>query len=371
MRILYDHQAFSRQFYGGVSRYMVELIRHIAVLNNVSVTVLAPLYINNYLGELDSKIVRGRKIESAPRAAGRIFNIYNRIVENHWLKHNTTHILHETYYSAKPASRSQHTKTVLTVHDMIHEKFPDSFSKWDYTARRKRMAVERSDHVICVSENTKNDLLDMIDINPDDISVIHHGFQPAPTEPVQNKSLIDGQYILYVGNRGGYKNFSRLLNAYASNRHICENFKLVCFGGGNFNNSELHLNKRPYLGRDKVIWMTGNDDVLSRLYSHASAFVYPSLYEGFGMPLLEAMNHNCPVICSQEGSFSEVIRNAGEYFNPYSEQDISCAMERVLSSDTLTKRLRDLGKERIAEFSWDKCASETLKLYARLTEQTK
>lgn len=369
MHIIYDHQAFTRQFFGGVSRYFVELVRRLAVQNDISVSVLAPLYINHYLDELSHGIVQGRRVQKAPKAAGKLFNIYNRIIEKNFLDKNTIHLLHETYYSSKPAPVGGNVKTVLTVYDMIHEKFPGDFHKWDRTAHNKRLAMNRADHIICISETTRKDLLEEYHINPEKVSVIHLGFMPGPAEASNNSSLIDGQYILYVGNRTGYKNFDRLLKAYASNEHLHNNFRLVCFGGGKPGISEYQAARSLGLDADRVIWMAGSDKVLSSLYSSASAFVYPSLYEGFGIPPLEAMAHDCPVICSHEGSITEVVGDAGEYFNPYKEHDIASTIERVLSDDDLAARLRDSGRNRLSMFTWDKCAKETLKLYNNLTEQ--
>jgi len=105
---------------------------------------------------------------------------------------------------------------------------------------------------------------------------------------------------------------------------------------------------------------------LAKLYSQASAFVYPSLYEGFGIPILEAMSFGCPVVCSHTSSFPEVAGNAAEFFDPYDIESIANALEKVLFDSDLTKKLVELGKARVKNFSWEKCAEQTHSIYASL-----
>lgn len=114
------------------------------------------------------------------------------------------------------------------------------------------------------------------------------------------------------------------------------------------------------------IHVPGDDKTLANLYTHASAFVYPSLYEGFGIPPLEAMSFNCPVVCSNTSSIPEVVADAGEYFNPYELESIADALERVLLSQVRTKELVVRGKERVNYFSWDTCAEQTQLVYKSL-----
>jgi len=366
MRVLYDYQAFSRQFYGGVSRYFVELARLLSRLEDTEVKILAPLYINHYLKELDPGIVSGKQVSQAPKATGRLFNIYNRAATPRKASGYHPDIVHETYYARKPVRLRNNPARIITVYDMIHEHFPDYFPGWDKTAATKQMAVARADHVICISENTRRDLLDITNVRPDKVSVVHLGFDSPQTQDAPTDPLIDNPYLLHVGIRSGYKNFQRLLEAYAGNPRLYKHYRLVCFGGGKFSRTEEQLRKSLGLAADRLVWLGGSDSVLTQLYRHASAFVYPSLYEGFGIPPLEAMSHNCPVVCSNGGSVPEIVGNAGEFFDPYKIPDISQAIERVLYSPDRSSELRRLGKDRITRFTWDRCADETHRIYKSL-----
>lgn len=366
MRILYDYQAFSRQFYGGVSRYFVELARLLSRLDDAEVKILAPLYINHYLKELGPDIVSGRQISRVPKAAGKLFNIYNRAATRYHIANYRPTIMHETYFSQQATPLHSNQARVVTVYDMIHERFPEYFPRWDKTTATKRLAVARADHVICISDTTRRDLLEIDNVRPDKVSVVHLGFDSPHAEDIPTESLIDGPYLLHVGIRSGYKNFQRLLEAYACNPALHKQFRLVCFGGGKFSHTEEQQRKKLHLEKDRLMWMGGKDSVLMQLYRHAAAFIYPSLYEGFGIPPLEAMAHDCPVVCSTGGSISEVVGDAGEFFDPFDTATISKAIENVTGSQAHASELRALGRQRIRRFTWEQCASGTHAVYSAL-----
>jgi len=200
----------------------------------------------------------------------------------------------------------------------------------------------------------------------DKVSVVHLGFDSQQSTKPAAKRLVDEPFLLYVGVRSGYKNFQRLLEAYASSATLHENFRLVCFGGGGFGHSEIRQIKKLDLPVDKLVWIGGDDEVLMQLYGQATAFVYPSLYEGFGIPPLEAMAHACPVVCSRGSSISEVVGNAGEYFDPLDSATIVHAIENVADSQSRAAELIKLGQERIKHFTWEQCARRTHDVYSSL-----
>ena len=366
MKILYDYQAFSRQFYGGVSRYFVELARHLAATPGTTARIVAPLYINHYLRELDSATVVGRQVTRGPKAIGRLLNIYNRLRMKGYAGAFQPDIVHETYFRKSPLTVPGARARVVSVYDMIHERFPEHFAGWDRTSANKKAAVDRADHVICISETTRKDLVDIFGTSPEKISVTHLGFDVAHNEEEIPDPAPGGPYLLYVGVRSGYKNFARLLAAYARERRLAEDFRLICFGGGPFSKRELVEQKNLGLPPGRVAWLGGSDHVLAALYSRASAFVYPSLYEGFGIPPLEAMAHNCPVICSSGGSISEVVGFAGEYFDALDENSIAASVTKIVNSPGEADRLRELGRRRIRDFSWEQCARQTHAVYSGL-----
>ncbi|MDP9052031.1 MAG: glycosyltransferase family 4 protein, partial [Acidobacteriota bacterium] len=173
-------------------------------------------------------------------------------------------------------------------------------------------------------------------------------------------------FLLYVGSRLTYKNFERLLEAFAASPLLKNDFDLVCFGGGAFTSKEISLFQQLGLSDECCCQVSGDDATLAALYGSARAFVYPSLYEGFGIPPLEAMSFNCPVVCSGLSSIPEVVGNAAEMFDPYDPESIQKAIERVATDEVLRETLVSRGRERVKQFSWERCAKETLDVYSRV-----
>jgi glycosyltransferase involved in cell wall biosynthesis len=169
-----------------------------------------------------------------------------------------------------------------------------------------------------------------------------------------------------VGSRNGHKNFIKLLSSFASSEKLRSDFDLIAFGGGGFNVNETKLIGELGFRTGQVRQMGGDDSMLAMFYRQATAFVYPSFYEGFGLPPLEAMAQGCPVISSNSSSMPEVIGDAGEYFDPNSIEDMAAAIERVAYSKSRRDNLIELGKARLGVFSWNKCATETLRIYKHL-----
>jgi glycosyltransferase involved in cell wall biosynthesis len=294
---------------------------------------------------------------------GRIIEKANIAFSKLWLQNQPINILHETFYASQSLAPS-HAKKVVTVHDMIYEKlYPDA-----PITKAKEIAVRRADHVICVSESTKNDLLNFIAIDPDKVSVIYHGYalDSDLLEQHFNQKLVDAPYILYVGDRYGYKNFSGLIQAYANSEKLKKDFKLVCFGAPPLSAEEFSCSHQLGIPEGNLLHFAGSDVLLKQFYRSASAFVYPSIYEGFGIPPLEAMALSCPVICSNTSSIPEVVGNASELFDPNDVESITVAMEKVLYSAEYSEHLKSLGHERIKFFSWEKCTKQTQEVYLSL-----
>jgi len=362
MKILYDHQIFSFQKYGGVSRYFYEISNRIANMGQ-KVEIYAPLYVNSYFR--NDSIVRPRGLKIPFSSKTRLNpGILNSALSKLVLKpRKEVNIFHETYYSMVDCCPIS-AKRVLTVHDMIHEKFPELFLQTDKTRQIKTYAIRQADHIICVSENTRRDLIELHSVPKEKTSVIYHGYPTmldnhALNNPVKQKKT----YILYVGKRDKYKNFDTLLRAYAGSQLLKSEFQIICFGGRGFSSLELSLMASLNISRDRVIHMGGPDSILSTLYSSAIAFVYPSLYEGFGIPPLAAMSFGCPVVCSNNSSLPEVVGDAAELFNPLNDSEMRTAIEHVVSRPERAKLLIGRGYERIKKFSWTKCAQQTLKVY--------
>jgi len=367
MNILFDHQIFCLQKYGGISRYFYELANHIADRSEEEVKIFAPVHINEYLPK--SGIVRpnGIKIQELS-GFGRIaaWGFDTALAYVALKPRRDVDIFHETYYSGVDCC-PRAAKRILTIFDMTHEKFPEMSPGRSSTRQTKARAVERADHVLCISENTRSDLISLLGVPEEKTSVVHLGYSLSVNE-VKRPAISENPYILFVGQRGGYKNFISLLRAYAKTPALKEEFSLVCFGGGEFSGQERALIESHQLSSTRVMHLSGGDEVLAGLYSGAAAFIYPSLYEGFGIPPLEAMSFGCPVICSNSSSLPEVVGDAAELFDPTNEGDMLAAIFRVLHSPKVSQLLIARGFERIKQFSWEKCAKDTLDVYNKVLQ---
>ncbi len=371
MKIVYDHQIFAMQEYGGVSRYFVELTRQLSKQADLQVNLQAPLHFNRYLSGLDAGVVRGLRIPRLP-LSGHPVRLINNFISQLGVQSRATarsaDIIHTTYYFPYRKPPGSKAKVVVTVHDMVYELYPQNFPASDRTAELKHAAVMQADHVICVSANTLDDLVRITGIQRDKVSVVHHGVNEIGNQEVVDPGFKEFSYLLYVGERQGYKNFSALLHAYAGCDKLHGKLKLVCFGGGRFSAGERALQLQLGLNKGQVHWLTGGDPLLASLYRHAAAFVYPSLYEGFGMPPLEAMSCGCPVVCSNVGSIPEVVGNAGEFFDSRDTDALIASLCRVTGDAVFAAQLRDKGTLRLKNFSWQKCAAETLNIYRTLLQ---
>jgi glycosyltransferase involved in cell wall biosynthesis len=367
IKVVYDPQIFAARAYGGVLRYFCEIAPRIARDPGVRICITAPMYVAAHLERLPRGLVSGFR---APKTSH--FRLLQRglsmLIGDWMIRAEAPDIVHETYYFAYSLG-PRRARRVLTIYDMIHERFPSNFPHAHRLARYKALAAERADHVICISESTRRDAIEILGLRPDKISVIYLGFEIMNSDRESTANLVlptNKPFLLYVGDRGGYKNFLGLLEAYATSPRLRAGYGLICFGGGAFNRDELEAIHRLGLDDGQVIQLGGSDHLLSRLYQGASAFIYPSLYEGFGIPPLEAMSYDCPVVCSKTSSIPEVVGDAGEYFEPRDIESMRLAIESVLESSGHRELLITKGRERLKHFSWDRCAKETLDVYKKL-----
>jgi glycosyltransferase involved in cell wall biosynthesis len=366
MKVLFDYQAFSMQRYGGVSRYIYEIANLMAGREGCETEIFSPLYINEYFcgeGKVKPRGIRVPRFRGAGRVAGLVDAAAARLLVR---PRRDVDIYHETYFSKVDCCPSS-AKRIITVYDMIHEKFGDQYPKDDPTRINKAIAVGRADHVICISEQTRRDLIELLGVDPAKISVVYLGFTlTSHGEDIQKPTFPARPFLLYVGSRIRYKNFVGLLRAYAQSSKLRNDFDLVCFGGGEFTAKELGMLQQHGVSRERIHQVAGDDAALAEYYKAASVFVYPSLYEGFGIPPLEAMSFDCPVVCGNVSSIPEVVGDAAELCEPDDPESIRMAIERVISSDTKRQDLIKSGRQRIKLFSWERCAQETLGVYHRV-----
>ena len=251
MHVAFDPQTFSLQPYGGISRYFLETALRLRELPDTRVSILAFAHLNAYLRAAGDRGAVGRPIAVLPEPLRPYLARANQALARRWLVRHGADLVHETYYShARTAPEG--IPTVLTVFDMIHEKFPDYAPRTQKVARAKRAAIERASHVICISENTRRDLLAIYRLDPSRASVVTLGFTPLPLPANAASSPAAEPNELFVGKRGGYKGFETLLRAYAGAGNLKRNFLLVCFGDAPFSRREKRLMDELGIPRDRV-----------------------------------------------------------------------------------------------------------------------
>lgn len=361
LNVVFDHHAFCLQRVGGISRYFCEIAARMATRDDMTVSVLAPWHRNELLA-LSAAPTRGRFV-SWPQSTYAALMALD-YVATRWGARATREraVVHETFYTWTKSNGVRGPR-VTTVHDMIHERFRSQFSLLDDTALRKRRSIARADRVLCVSETTKRDLLEACSTDASRVSVVYHGCTLA--EPgVIDAALVDRPFVLYVGSRGGYKNFAAMIAAFSSSARLVRDARVIAFGGGALTAEERAHATRCGLDERTLVQTSGDDSVLSALYHRASVTVVPSLYEGFGLPVIEAMRAGCPVAIADRGALPEIADGAAIEFDPTDRGAMRAAIERGLygSGDERDERIAK-GRTRAARFSWDRCAEETLAQY--------
>ena len=363
MKVLFDHQCFTNQEYGGISRYFVSLMNEFDKMNDVSYS-LALKYSNNFYIHQNNRFkvkrflpnlnFRGKKFSS------HLLNLPNSKTQ---LKKGNFDIFHPTYYNPYFVKTLDKKPFVLTVHDMTHELFPHIVHKFDKTTIQKKYLVSKAKKIHAISQNTKKDLIEKLKVPEEKIEVIYHGSSISKIDALNYDNLIiPERYILYVGSRNYYKNFNYTIAAFNELVKNDDMLFLVCAGGGKFIDREIQLFNELKLS-DKIIHKPADDNSLAALYSNAILFIFPSLYEGFGIPALEAMNRDCPLALSNISSLPEVGGDAALYFDPNDPKDICNQLTKIIYNEKFRNQLIEKGKVRRKEFSWQKTASETKKLY--------
>lgn len=282
-------------------------------------------------------------------------------------------LLHEPHYVLPPLTRC---RTVVTIHDCIHLRFPEylpSRAAFVYAHAMIRLAARKADRVLTVSDASKRDILHYTGVAPEKVVVVHNGldarFATAPDaeamDRVRQRFQLDHPFVLYVGNIKPHKNLERLIAAFASMRADGpESLKLVVIG----DETSKHPGLRQAVHRhrlDKHVRFFGFQPAatLVTFYRLARAFVFPSLYEGFGLPPLEAMANETPVVTSNLSSLPEVAGDAALLVDPYDVASIAEGIRRAVTDEPLRQQLIAKGRARAREFSWARAAADTLAVY--------
>jgi glycosyltransferase involved in cell wall biosynthesis len=257
--------------------------------------------------------------------------------------------------------------TVVTVHDLSYLFFPGDFLKKDLYKLRMwtKYSVESASRIIAVSETTKRDIVKSYKILPQKIKTVYNGYEKRHLLSESKLKLMDSnhQYILYVGTLQPRKNIDTLIKAFYKFTNLYPNFKLVIAGKKGWLYEKI-FDLVTDLGLEDDVYFTDyiSDNQLIFLYKNAFCFVMPSLYEGFGIPPLEAMSFGCPVISSKTSSLPEISGDAALYFNPKDSFDLVEKLKKLKENPELRKSMIKKGAARIKQFSWENCADTTLSL---------
>jgi len=363
MKIFYDHYAFSYLKFGGISRYISELLMHIPKENWDTST-----FITNNIHLKDSGLIKSCSFLPNVNFRGKekiMFNL-NLPYTKFKLQKAEWDVFHATWFVTPYLKELKNKPVVVTIHDLIYDVF---FKDKDIPYREKIInmglkSAERADKVIAVSQHTKEDMIKIWGIDEKKIEVVYHGIDKKRKQ-VSEVRLIEKPYIFFAGGgRSLNKNFEHLVKAFSILAHKNKDVLLVC-SGSKFSEIELRLISSFKL-MDRIVHFMANEQQMAQLYNDALMLAVPSYYEGFGMPILEGMMYNCPVVLSNTSCFPEIAGDAGVYFDPYNAEEISEKMELVLNSEMLRAHLVEKGSQRLSYFSWEKCAEEHLKIYKSL-----
>jgi glycosyltransferase involved in cell wall biosynthesis len=363
MRVTFDDQIFTAQKIGGASRYFTELIDQYRRDASLGVEAVTPFryVITEHLVHSDP-----RRYRTPPRLRlarrGRVIRTLNATRSASRLRR--AELLHHTYYLPNYL-RLPATKRVCTVYDMIPELLPELYPNGSPHYAKETYARE-CDAVLCISQTTKDDMLRLYGPLDKPVEVTHlavsneyYDAQPNPDE---------GQpYVAYIGRREQYKNFDVVLRAFAELADDHPKLRLLCAGGGPFRDSETARIAELDL-TERVERRTIHDAEMPSLYASATAMVFPSRYEGFGLPIVEAFAARCPVVVADTPCSIEISGGAAAVFSPDDEQQLAGILSSLAGDPAERARWTALGSARARDFSWARTAKHTADVYRRIRQ---
>lgn len=356
MKILYDYPGFERET-SGAARYFLEVIKNISSHNEIS---LASKYLNNISAadyfHKDAKFLKGFTFKGKTKLEIILQRRYakNKINKK---KFDIFHATGQHFYYQKELGNKP---LVITVHDLIYEFF---FREGKIDNKRLEL-YSRADRIITVSNHTKKDLLKLYpSLDENKISVIYHGASVLESDIIKPKQE---NYILYVGTRKeNYKNFRFFVSSIKPLLDKYDDITILCTGLPFTDDELIFFNELNLTDRIKSTGFV-SDAELYGLYSSALVFVFPSFYEGFGIPILEAFQNNCPACISNASCFPEIAGDAVDYFDPFDKESILNSITKIIEDKSFAQTLIKKGKERIRKYSWEKCAQQTEEVYKSL-----
>jgi len=377
-RILFDHQAFMMQRFGGVSRYFSELIvgmrSHGVFTADLPAIQTENINYHRFILREPSFSPPGYVTKFARRVLGKIIPSTKDVARNQRsiveeLRKGSYDLFHPTYYDPYFLDHLNGKPFVLTVYDLIHELFPEYFAQHirDEMVARKRQLIMAADRIIAISERTKNDIISYYSVPPEKVVTVHlaTSFSRRDQDPDGTQG-VKPPYIVFVGTREIYKNFTVLIEAISPILRNDRSMRVFCTGPG-FSAAEHEVFERHDITR-QMQHVSVNDEELRTLYSGAVCLAYPSAYEGFGLPILEAFACGCPVLTSNTSSLPEVGGEAVFYCDPNNLESIRHGIERLISEPDLRVDLKERGFDRLKQFSWESTVRQTEAVYREVIE---
>lgn len=359
--ILYDAQIFDILAFGGIPRYYTEVMKGVKQNNNFSISIGAKYIRNQEVEQLfplpiANKLLNRLNLQRFGRIKDRLqqANEKKTIQE---LSSGKYDIFHPAFYNPAYLPHLGRTKLVITIYDMIPELYPDK-AGYKKMAENKAALIRRADQIITISVNTKKDLLKFFpEIDEKIVTPILLGCNiesEKDTSAVRNEK----EYFLYVGSREGYKNFEFLIDALSG---VLNENKLLFTSGSPYTERENMLMEKAGI-KNFVRRKFVDDKELGKLYAGAKALIFPSEYEGFGLPIIEAFKNNCPVILTPCSCFPEIAGNAGIYFENKNKQSFAGALAK-LEDKNFIKSATAEGINRLEQFSWNNNIKRTEEIY--------
>lgn len=369
MRVLFDDHIFAIQHHGGISRVFAEIAAELARRPDVEVVLPFSRSINVHLLDKAELGVSGFLGERHFPGKRSLLRVANRPRVWATVRYGRYDVFHPTFYDLKLAKASRGQPMVVTVHDMTPELMPETFARPEEIHPDKRELCQMASAVIAVSETTKADLVRLFGIDPARVTVIHSGVSDtAMWRPGGPPPTLPSRYLLVVGRRDGYKNFGGIVGPLARILRRFTDRHVVCVGGGPLTTEE----QAPFADTaDRVHQFTLNDSELAYAYAHAEAFLFPSLYEGFGLPILESFVNGCPAVLAERSCFPEIAGDAALYFDPDHPETLVTALTGLLNNDALRARLIADGRDRTKAFTWAAAADRLMDVYKTVIARTR
>jgi len=354
---------------GGLGRYIQKLIENLEKIDTKNEYIIFLYYDNFALYQPDNP--RFKKV----LAGCRWYTLKEQFLMPYLIKKEKIDLMHFPHFNVPIFYNGNF---IVTIHDLIITHFPSSrattlnpliyqIKLWGYKLVISQ-AIKKAKRIIAVSQTTKRDIVKSFRANPEKIAVIYQGVSLTKLFDKKEKPLtIKKPYLLYVGNAYPHKNLDKLLMAFKIFLDRFEpDMRLVLVGKEDYFYYRLKKYARDLKLTNKVIF-TGyvTDRELAWLYKNALLYVFPSLMEGFGLPPLEAMNFDLPVVSSNASCLPEILGDSVVYFNPNNENEIAEVIFKVVSDKKLQERLKYRGKKNVRKFDWKKCAAETLRIYKK------